>query len=87
MSTFVYRKRSTWLDLRDIPCRPASRYQLKIGRGLSYDPTRGTTFVKGNDRARRRAHLSGRREVLVQLGYLSENDGPTLSEPAPLKQY
>jgi hypothetical protein len=38
-----------WLCDRDIPYRALTRYQLKIGRQVSYYPTKGTTFVDGEE--------------------------------------
>ena len=59
MSTFVYRK-TKHLARPPRHLLPAGlTLPAQIGRGLSYYPTRGTTFVDGDDRARSRTGLSG----------------------------
>jgi hypothetical protein len=70
-----------WLCDRDVPCRPLTRYQLKIGKRVSYYPGKGTTFVDGEEGARARTGLRGLEEVLIELGYLSPECAPTLSTP------
>ena len=68
-----------WLCVRDVPYRPLTRYQLKIGKRVSYYPIKGTTFVDGEEGARPRTGLRGLEEVLIELGYLSPECAPTLS--------
>ncbi len=68
-----------WLCVRDVPYRPLTRYQLKIGKRVSYYPTKGTTFVDGEEGARPRTGLRGLAEVLIELGYLEPDCTPTLS--------
>ena len=68
-----------WLCVRDVPYRPLTRYQLKIGTRVSYYPTKGTTFVDGEEGARTRTGLRGLEEVLIELGYLELECTPTLS--------
>lgn len=56
-----------WLRDRDIPHRAFTKWQLKVGnyKRVSYYPTKGTTFVDGEEGARTRAGLSGLAEVLI----------------------
>ena len=68
-----------WLAERDLAYAKKTPYQLKIGRRVSYYPTKGTTFVDGEDGARPRTGLRGLEEVLIELGYLQPEHTPTLS--------
>ncbi len=77
-----------WLILREVSFREATRYQLKIGRKISYYPSKETTFVDGEEGARTLTGLRGLEAVLRELGYLRpDNFGtPTLSEPQPRRR-
>jgi hypothetical protein len=74
-----------WLILREISFREATRYQLKIGRKISYYPSKETTFVDGEEGARTQTGLRGLEAVLRELGYLHSDDleTPTVSEFRP----
>ena len=61
-----------WLRDRDLSYRQLTRYQIKIGRRVSYYPSKGTTFVDGEDGARQRTGFLGLEEVLQELGYTQE---------------
>jgi hypothetical protein len=73
-----------WLILREISFREATRYQLKIGRKISYYPSKETTFVDGEDGARDLTGLRGLEAVLREFGYLRPDHlkARTLSPPA-----
>ncbi len=60
----------TWLRRRKISYRRVSLYQLKIGLHISYYPSKGTTFVDGEDRARDKTSLDGLADVLIEFGIL-----------------
>jgi hypothetical protein len=65
----------TWLGRRKISYRRVSSYQLKIGPRISYYPSKGTTFVDGEDRARDKTGLDGLADVLIELG-ISDSKWP-----------
>ena len=70
-----------WLRTHHLPYRQVTRYQLKIGRSVSFYPHRGTIFVDGEDEARERTGLAALEAVLRDQGYLG---GPTaLATPPP----
>jgi hypothetical protein len=69
-----------WLRTHNLPCRQVTRYQLKIGRSVSFYPHRGTIFVDGEDEARERTGLAALEAVLRDQGYLG---GPTAPAAPP----
>jgi len=73
-----------WLDDRDVAFRQLTRYQVKIGKRISYYPTKGTTFVDGEDGARRHSGLSGLEQVLIELGYLAPEHATPSFAPSTL---
>ena len=75
-----------WLIHREISFRQVTRYQLKIGRKISYYPSRETTFVDGEEAARELTGLRGLEAVLREFGYLHAYDlaNPTVE---PLTGY
>jgi hypothetical protein len=71
-----------WLDDRDLTYAKKTDYQLKIGKRVSYYPTKGTTFVDRDKAARTRTGLHGLEEVLIELSDLApEHATPTLASP------
>ena len=76
-----FTEAEAWLRDRNISSRRTSRYQLKIGRRVSFYPNKGTIFVDGEDEARERTGLAALEAVLREQGYLG---GPTaLATPPP----
>ena len=73
-----------WLSDRDVPNWPLTKYQLKVGKRkrVSYYPTKGTTFVDGEEGARTRAGLSAIAHptpASVSLGRLADITNRTVS--------
>lgn len=68
-----------WLNERNLTYAKKTPYQLKIGKRVSYYPTKGTTFVDGEEGARPRVGLRGLEEILIELRYLAPEHAPTLS--------
>jgi hypothetical protein len=63
-----------WLIHREISFRQVTRYQLKIGRRISYYPSKETTFVDGEEAARTLTGLHGLEAVLREFSYLRAYD-------------
>ena len=69
-----------WLRTHHLPYRQVTRYQLKIGRSVSFYPHRGTIFVDGEDEAREQTGLAALETALREQGYLG---GPTAPPATP----
>jgi hypothetical protein len=76
----TFAEAEAWLRARRISSRRTSRYQLKIGRTISYYPHKGTIFVDGEDEARPHTGLAALEAVLRDQGYLG---GPTAPATPP----
>lgn len=68
-----------WLDQRNLPYTIKTKYQIKIGREVSFFPAKGTIFIDGEERARERTGLRALEEVLIKLGYIQPDKTPTLA--------
>ena len=64
-----FTEAEAWLRDRNISSRRTSKYQLKIGRRVSFYPNKGTIFVDGEEGARPNTGLGALEEVLREHGY------------------
>ena len=79
-----FTKAEAWLRDRNISSRRTSRYQLKIGRRVSFYPNKGTILVDREEGARPNTGLGALEEVLREHGYIRRDaNAPTTKPPGP----
>ena len=79
-----FTEAEAWLRDRNISSRRTSKYQLKIGRRVSFYPNKGTIFVDGEEGARPNTGLGALEEVLREHGYIRrDTNAHTTKLPSP----
>ena len=75
-----FTEAEAWLHARNVLFRRTSPYQLKIGRRVSYYPSKGRIFIDGEGKSRDQTGLAALEAVLREEGLLR---GPA-RHPVPL---
>ena len=79
-----FTEAEAWLRDRNISSRRTSKYQLKIGRRVSFYPNKGTIFVDGEEGARPNTGLGALEEVLREHDYIQRGaNAHTTKLPSP----